>query len=366
MQVVAAGFSAGTIELAPGSSLGFNGSLQFDQGSWLESQPGSTLSLAGNLLGNTRSSSLFSPEGDLVFGGVGTPPAAQTNEVMSQDLGAVPAGFANNFAYGTITLVCNAYVRLVDNSRNSQGTNAEALYVNALSVPLGTTLDLNGLHVYSRISQVGGTVLGGSITPVSTGGTLGLGGSVDGSISMAGQVDDWTFFGRTGQVVAVVLDPGSTDVVPPGIGYAEVRVLDPQANLLVVGTNAIVNQLILITNMNLLANGVYHVQVEAPPGQPASMGNYQLTIWDATPNVMPLSLNEQQNGQIQNPFKIDEWVFSATAGEQINLELLNESLPGLAFDLHGPNGWVGFTNVTDASGLVDLPYSGSYTLIAYG
>ena len=41
---------------------------------------------------------------------------------------------------------------------------AEALYVNSLVVPNGSTLDLNGLHVYTRGTQLGGNVVGGSVS----------------------------------------------------------------------------------------------------------------------------------------------------------------------------------------------------------
>ena len=46
------------------------------------------------------------------------------------------------------------YVKLVDQSDNSGGTGAEAVYASSVVVTAGTTLDLNGLHLYARAAQV--------------------------------------------------------------------------------------------------------------------------------------------------------------------------------------------------------------------
>ena len=77
---------------------------------------------------------------------------------MSQDLGNVAAGFNNNFAYGTLAVGSNDYVRLVDLQNNSGSSSPEALYVNTLIVPSGSTLDLNGLHLYYRAGEIKGTI----------------------------------------------------------------------------------------------------------------------------------------------------------------------------------------------------------------
>ena len=82
---------------------------------------------------------------------------------MGQDLGNVMAGFTHNFVYGSLSLSGGTYVRLVDNAHNATGAQPEALYVGTLLVPAGTTLDLNGLHVYAHQTQVLGTVVGGTI-----------------------------------------------------------------------------------------------------------------------------------------------------------------------------------------------------------
>jgi hypothetical protein len=122
----------------------------------LTGNPAATINIRGSLAGNTLNADQFSP-GLINFNGSGTAAAPQTLEVMSQDLGNVAAGFTNNFAYYGLSLSNSTYVRLVDNSHNSQGGAAEALYVDNLNVPGGSTLDLNGLHLYTRIAQIHGT-----------------------------------------------------------------------------------------------------------------------------------------------------------------------------------------------------------------
>ncbi len=77
----------------------------------------STLDVSGNLVGNTTNAAGFNPLGTVVLdSGNGTNNPPQQLEAMSQDLGNVPAGFNQNFAYGTLELTANTYVELVDNA----------------------------------------------------------------------------------------------------------------------------------------------------------------------------------------------------------------------------------------------------------
>src|SRR5947207_162498 len=76
-------------------------------------------------------------------------------------LGSGPTGLANNFAYGTLALGNITYVKLVDQSLNSAGSSAEAVYANSLVVPAGCTLHLNGFHLcVATLAQVAGTITG--------------------------------------------------------------------------------------------------------------------------------------------------------------------------------------------------------------
>ena len=84
---------------------------------------------------------------------------------MSQDRGPNPAGYIENFVYGVLSLD-SAYVRLADSSDNSVGIAPEAIYVETLVVPAGSTLDLNGIRLYVQRLEGSGTILGDSLTLV--------------------------------------------------------------------------------------------------------------------------------------------------------------------------------------------------------
>jgi hypothetical protein len=79
-------------------------------------------------------------------------------------------GMNANFAVGHLTVggVDVTHVRLVDardnGNRGGAGGAPEALYVGKLVLGAGSTLDLNGLHLYcEQLLDNGGTVLGGDV-----------------------------------------------------------------------------------------------------------------------------------------------------------------------------------------------------------
>ena len=86
----------------------------------------------------------------------------------------------------------------------------------------------------------------------------------------------------------------------------------------------------------------------------------------SSPQVEVLQLNRQMVGQLQTPFSVKNWTFSAIAGQQVRLTNVSWSATGIVFDLAGPNGWVGFTGITAQSDLFTLPESGAYTLTVRG
>ncbi len=92
-----------------------------------------------------------------------------------------------------------------------------------------------------------------------------------------------------------------------------------------------------------------------PPGaEPVQPADYSLV------------LNQQHVGNHNTQFFCDHWNFSATAGQQVRLEQVAMSAPGVVFDLRGPNGWFGFQDVSAQSQLATLPVSGSYAVVAKG
>src|ERR1035441_6716486 len=144
-------------------------------------QAGGTLQLGGDLLGNTRNVGQWLPQGTLSFTS-----GAHQMEAMSLDLGNVPNGYVHNFGYGTISLASGAQVTLVDQYTNSAEPPHESVYTTSLIVPSGSTLNLNGLHLYASLTQIGGTVTGGAVSQTpDNGGSLTVGNSAPGTISVA-------------------------------------------------------------------------------------------------------------------------------------------------------------------------------------
>jgi RHS repeat-associated protein len=358
----------GNIQTAGGLVI-LNGTVEINDPGRLTTHSSDLITVSGSLLGNTRDAAYYSPLGTLELNGSGTANNPQLIEAMSQDVGNVSAGFNNNFAYGTIELANNTYVELVNQSQNSAGTHAEALYVDSLIIPSGCTLNLNGLNLYARLVQLGGTVTGGSVSQAPDSGPITVGNSTPGSISQAGQLDEWTFFGYAGHSATVIVNPGSSGspaAPSPYLGYVNVVLLDPNTNVIAAVTNSSYGQIAAITDVALPVDGTYRIEIRASPQQPASTGNYMVTVWDVTANVAPLLVNQRANGTIQNPYSVDQWTFSASANEQVQFILLNASSPNIAFSLTGPNGWGGFTNLTASSEPITLPDSGTYAITAIG
>lgn len=127
------------------------------------------VTVSGSLWGSTTNNSDYAPQSEICFDGDGTEEMPQQLEVMGADLGNTESGFDENFAYQTLSLDNGTYLQLVDLADNAAGTAAEAVYVDTLVVPTGTTLDLNGLHLYVRTATLEGTVANGSVVLVTAG-----------------------------------------------------------------------------------------------------------------------------------------------------------------------------------------------------
>ena len=125
----------------------------------LNVSPGRTLQLAGSFLGTTTNSDEFSPLGTVLFKGA-TNLVPLSLEAMSRDLGDKPAGMNHNFAFETLSLGISTYLMLIDASDNSPSMGSEAVYVNTLIVPRGSTLNLNSLKLYAKSMIVEGNVIG--------------------------------------------------------------------------------------------------------------------------------------------------------------------------------------------------------------
>jgi RHS repeat-associated protein len=322
-----------------------------------------------NLLGNTTNAAACNFLGTLRLAGTGTDASPQLLEAMSQDLGADPAGLRGNFSYGTLALYNNTYVKLVDQSNNSPGAGAEAVYAGNVIVPAGTTLDLNGLKVYARTAEVAGTVVGGSITLLPDGGPIAINTSTPGAIGATGEVDEWTFFARAGRSVFVVVNAGTGGwpaPASPRLDYADVSLFDPAGNPMNVPQHATFDGVVTLDPVAISADGTYRVRVHAPSSHADSTGNYMLGVWDVTPTERSLSLNQLSLGNLADSYGVDHWNFSASAGQQIRLHLVASPGSALTYTLTGPGAAPVFTNLMADSDLITLSATGKYLLTAQG
>ncbi|HND56007.1 MAG TPA: PPC domain-containing protein, partial [Pirellulaceae bacterium] len=124
-------------------------------------------------------------------------------------------------------------------------------------------------------------------------------------------------------------------------------------------------QTLTLRDVAIPDDGIYRVRVSSDATHVGATGNYVVTVWDSTPQVRTLDLNQQSVGVVAGPYARDEWRFRATQGQQVRLRVLNTSSPGLAFTLSGPDGYRGFTDLAGTSSLLTLPADGAYSLFAY-
>ncbi len=287
---------------------------------------------------------------------------------MSANLGAVQAVFVNNFAYGTISLTANTSVEVVNQSTNTTSGKPEAVYANELIVASGATLNLNNLHVYVRGDQISGSVVNGSVTLIPVGGSLALNTPTPGTLTPAGAVDDWTFYGTAGESLTIQLNPdtgGSSPAASPTLNWGQVSLGGSSGNTLATASSASSGAIASISGFVLPANGTYTIKVQASAGQPSSTGNYVLSAYDVTPNVKALTVDQQADGTIGNPYGLDRWDFTGSSGQQVQLDVVSAG-GGVQFDLTGPGNQVLFSDLQASSGLITLRASGAYVLTAHG
>src|SRR5262249_40331236 len=129
-------------------------------------------------------------------------------------------------------------------------------------------------------------------------------------------------------------------------------------------SNATPGAIVTIPGFVLPVDGMYRVDVRASSSNPASTGNYVVSVNEARVDVSPLLVNQQYNGTLGTAYDVDRWTFSVTAGQQIRFDLIAAANPSIEFTLTGPDGYVGFRGLTAGSDLLTLPSSGTYTLSA--
>jgi RHS repeat-associated protein len=359
----------GNLSVQSNATLNIQGGLSLDGSGVLTTSRASTLAITGDLLGTTQNADDCTPLGTvLLTSGTGTSKPPQQLEAMSEDVGPVQSGFTKNFAYGTLTLSSNTSVELVDQSANTSSGSPESVYVNELIVPAGATLNLNNLHLYVRGDQISGTIVGGTVAIVPSGGSISLNTPIPGTLTPAGATDDWTFYGTANESITAQFNPGSSGAypaLPPFLNWGQVTLLDASGNSLASATSASSGAIASISDFILPANGIYTIEVQAPSAHVSSTGNYVLGVFNVTPNVAPLPINQQETGEIGGAYGVDQYDFTCSAGQQVKLDMINSS-GGVEFDFTGPGGYTAFTNLSSSSGLITLPSTGSYILTAHG
>ena len=293
--------NTGNLEVDAGALTLTSGSINIDGNSFFVSQASTTLALTGNLLSTTNLQSNFNPLGTVLLDGSGTASTPQQFEAMSDDLGAVAAGFINNFTYGNLTLGSGTHVKLVDTADNSSGSGSEAVYAETLAVPAGTTLDLNGLHLYTRADLISGTVTGGTISVVNGGGPIAINMPTPGDLTTFAQQDNWTFNAQAGQAVNVTVATGSGSTpapLSPSAGFVTVNLLDSNNNVLATKTNSQSGNPAQLLGVNLPNTGTYRIVVQGSAGH---TGYYIVTLGPAfatkaTPNVAVSDAGGTYNG----------------------------------------------------------------------
>ena len=203
---------------------------------------------------------------------------------------------------------------------------------------------------------------------VPAGGSIALATPTPGTLSPAGAINNWTFFGTVGEIISVQLNPGgggSNPALSPTLNWGQVSVLNAGGSSLTTATSASSGAVATISSFTLPASGTYTIRVQAPSAEASSTGNYVLSVYNVTPAVSSLSVNQEYTGTIGSAYGVNQYDFTSGAGVQVQLNVIGAS-GGVEFDLTGPGSFSGFTNLTASSGLVTLPAAGNYVLTVHG
>jgi|GEM_PF-3283834 len=237
-----------------------------------------SIQFVGDLLTQTTNPTQFTPAGTVTLAGNGTQASPEHLEAVSQDLGATFTGLVNNSAYGTLALANNTYVQLVNQVQNTTSTSPEAVYTNTLVVPSGTTLDLNGLHLYAKVLQVNGSIVGGTVQAITSNGQIEVQSSSGTLTNGTGTVNFGTTHEGTPitQVITVTNNGNATLIVQP--------VTVPNGFSVVSGTNFTANQSIAVG-----ASATFTIQLNATavgtPGGTVTLASSDPTNGTFTFNV---------------------------------------------------------------------------------
>ena len=107
----------------------------------------------GDLVSSSAAATVWNTvDADLVF--QASVSGRHTMSVTGEDHGAVPAGWANNFAWGSVTVQAGQTVALADGNAGAGG----ALYARSLTLASGARLDLGSLNLHVTALADAGTL----------------------------------------------------------------------------------------------------------------------------------------------------------------------------------------------------------------
>src|SRR5205085_278225 len=149
------------------------------------------------------------------------------------------------------------------NSLVASASGASGVIYSTISTATGAAVALvgNWNDHSTRIVPTGSTD-GGPITPNVP---------APGTISVASEMDDWTYFARAGQALSIFLNPA--DGVSPALGFAQLQILDPANHVIGSAAGTVNGQSVQLVGFTFPADGTYTIRVQASPAQPTAVGN---------------------------------------------------------------------------------------------
>ena len=350
----------GSIELLGGSIDVQQSSVIIPDGQSFRMESPSRLSVRGSLAFESRQPEAIVPWGEIQLAGNST----KTLEVTQASHVPGDAWSSQPQAMGRL-IVSSGIVNLEDRFDNVPGSDPEALIVDTLIVGNGATLNLNGLAVFARSTSITGSVVGGTISVYPEGVPLLLNQPASGSIAVAGQVDQWSLWGRVGDRLQLVLDTASSQLgfpLQPSLTRSALELVAPNGQIVATATAASNGASVLLGPIVLDQDGHYLVRVRAASTLPDSVGNYLITAQDAAILEQTLFLNQTARGVLSSPAVVHRWNFSTTANQVVEFRIDGLSQPGIGFKLIGPAGFSTINDLKAIAGPFSLSVAGNYTI----
>lgn len=189
------------------------------------------------------------------------------------------------------------------------------------------------------------------------GGDLTLDDYAFGQISDVGETDIWTFDGEKDRVYTLAVGEYSTEsLTEPALNGFRIQVVDLSGNEILSREGAWYEA---FEEIRLPEDGKYQIKISALDD--TDLGLYNLALYDATPDVLPVSLfsNATYANELESMHSLDRWTFHAEAGQVVKWNLVAQTGGSVTVRILGPDGWTGYAR--GGSGTI-LPVAGDYVL----